>query len=314
MIRNLMNSITQKGKEVKMMKKILLITMALLCIAGSAFASPIALPSGPVYFQYNDMEQIDLANQIGVPGHAQYGTANDWGLFNISSLQFGGIATDHQDISGGPTFFSDAGPGHPQVSGIIGGIVKIAPDGTTATGGFVDLYWHDSGTIDAACLAGGCLPTSGSVDQFTTTGGIFLARLLFDSGIITGSNTIFETANFDLGTLGGSGRTDAFLSVDLDPAFRGAWTDALNGNWFFVDTNGDGTFGGPGELRDVRLSSFLNNTLQTTWGGTDAQGGPILGFRSNDPGRVFVIPEPSTLILLSLGLLGLGFSVRRKKE
>jgi hypothetical protein len=58
----------------------------------------------------------------------------------------------------------------------------------------------------------------------------------------------------------------------------------------------------------VRFSNFFNDL--PSWDGTSG----IVGFRSNDPARVLTVPEPGTLTLLGLGLLGLGFVVRRRNK
>ena len=74
-----------KGKEVKMMKKVIGFVFVLLCMAGAAYAAPINIPNDePLYFQFNNLEQVDqsLTNSITVPGG--YGTSGQWGLFNLS--------------------------------------------------------------------------------------------------------------------------------------------------------------------------------------------------------------------------------------
>ncbi len=273
------------------MKPMLAIVFAvLLFVSGMAQAAPISLPAGqPIYIQFNNLEQVDatLTNSLVVPGgYNGSNTQGNWGVFNVSTMQNGGVASAHIDISGGPTFFSDMGPGHPQITGIFYGINFTS--GTTATGGIMDLYWHDSGNIDATCLSGACGPTAATVSQFTTgNGGIFLARLMFAPGIFTGDSTTTVSSTTDVTSLTLSGRIDSFASVDTTVV--GPWTSILNGDWFFVDTNGDGTFGGPGEKRDMRFSTFFNGLA--SWDGPAGSG--IRGIRSNDPARVFTLaPAP----------------------
>src|SRR5688572_32295220 len=153
------------------MRRIVLSAFALLCVAAPAAAAPLVLPDdSPIFIKFNNIEQVDFDNDIIVPYGPAVGTSGNWGVVNVTSVQAGGVAIPNTLITGGPSFFSDDGPGgtEGQITGIFYG-VQIHADPTEASGGFIDLFWEDAGgdEIDAACMTGGatCPATARSEER-----------------------------------------------------------------------------------------------------------------------------------------------------
>ncbi|RZI84040.1 MAG: PEP-CTERM sorting domain-containing protein [Rubrivivax sp.] len=303
---------------------------ATLLAAGSAFAAPIALKPGPVFVQFNNLEQagfidtsgfktvnlgkLDGVDQVLTQGQTEF----NWGVFNVSTVQKGKVATPHEDISGGTPFFADTISGG-QIHGIFYGFNLNCADPvgcTKLSGGYIDLYWTDNsaGNITEDDLDGNFAASNRSgfnvAGKFTD--GVLLARLGYQSGTVDGDSTTTVTSSRDPLNFSGTGQADGFASVmDVNgdgvvDAADGSWAPSLNADWFFVDPNGNGTRGEAGETRDLRFSTFYQNL--DSW---DA--GPFVqGLRSNDPARAFVLPEPGSVALVGLSLLGLGIARRRR--
>jgi hypothetical protein len=153
------------------MKKLALSVLVAGTLAGAnAFAAPISLPQGPLFFQFNDAEQSSFNNVIPIPGSAA--TEGLWGLVQLSNLAVGSITQSHQEIGGGGAqFFVDRIlPANAQVLGIFyGGQAFIDPNHPPQTppevafnGLHLDLWWHDNSNQNVSNLLapGGC-STSG---------------------------------------------------------------------------------------------------------------------------------------------------------
>ena len=308
-----------------MKRNLLTLALGLAFTAGAMAAAPVLQP-GPLYLQFNNLEQAGpmlpgfAAKDLNGDGIADVGGLEfNWGVFNVSTIQAGAVATPNTEIGGGPAYFADFGLN--QVSGIFYGFKLKDGTNNQLTGGYMDFWYHDTAAtaITAAELAGGFAPGTRTdwnlAGKFTS--GTFLGRVKFESGIIDGDNETTVKSSVDPLSFTGQGNADGFGSVvDINndgviDAADGLWAAPINGDWFFVDPNGNGTRGEAGEKRDLRFSTFFTNL--DTWDAIDAgTGAPIQGLRSNDPARAFVVPEPSMIGLLGLGLLGLGLGRRRK--
>jgi hypothetical protein len=86
----------------------------------------------------------------------------------------------------------------------------------------------------------------------------------------------------------------------------GFWASQLDSNFFTLDANGNPLV----PAQDVRTDSNFTQNGASGWDGD----GDIVGLRADGPNRLAPVPEPGTLSLFGLGLLGAGFLRRRKQR
>lgn len=324
-----------------MKTKLALASLGML-LASSASAELFYPDLGPIYFQFTNLEQIDigfnddgtLSNNTSTCSGCSGDPEGNWGIAQLSVLRAGvenpdgvgpGVVDNDIDNAGTVPQFSDqlVPTSGNQITAIFYGVVQtsITADGTVlslaSTGGFIDLYYDEPGLTGGGTTVAIGTENAPIRDTDSTAGGytdgILLARLAFASGIDPTNSTTFIEGTIDTSLANNSGSADSYANVaDVDgdgfiTDADGAWATLLDTDWF-------GTVFG---TRDVRFSNKID--LNTDWNG--AQGGCadplsgscVVGATSNDPGRAFAarVPEPTTLALLGLGMLGL-FGTRRK--
>jgi hypothetical protein len=167
-----------------------------------------------------------------------------------------------------------------------------------ATGGNFDIYINPSninpnqGTAGYAAAGGGCLPGDLCYNTVSNVvgGGLFLGLDLATG--ITADPTVTLNSSFQI-TNPVTGKAEFYMNVR-----PGAAGGVFGSNF---DTNG---FATPFGARDILSQNdfFPNiNPVVSDW-----------ALRSNDPTRANFIPEPGSVALLAMAVLGLGVCRRRK--
>lgn len=319
-------------EEIDMRNKLLTAGLAatLGLAMGAVQAAPVSLPPGPIFIKFQNLEQISTdptKNSIDVStlpdgANAPSGLPTQeqsWGIIQVSQV-FNGIVVDpHNLIGGGTTTVYDVNSSPDTITGIFYGLTSTgcgSSGGTLCgTGGYLDLYYNTGGT-KVSINDGTHLPADRT--SKTTypgfTDGTFLARLDFATGIDGGSVNLI---GFGSPTIGGAAA--GYLNVDLNPSAKGAWTNSLDGNYFWP------AFGtgipDPTAPRDVRFNDGYNPLA--SWNGNGhnwdnssnpecVTGQTCVGAISNDPVMAYTTPEPASLALMGIGLMGLAFRARRK--
>jgi hypothetical protein len=287
---------------------------AAVLTGATVMAAPITLPVGPLFVQYTGNEQFSASNSIqstdattGLPT-----TEGNWGILQISSIVRGtALPPLGSDIQGGgANVFTDGGVGGKQITGIFYGTNVIpGSGGLNASGGFIDLYWQEVGAANTGADLAAGFDSTRRPNQKTYTGYaeplnpgfIFLAQLVFGPGCDS-DPTHHVCTGVAPGT--GDGTAKSYQSVNLGAG--GAWASQLDSNFFTLDANENPLV----PAQDVRTDSNFSQNGAGAWDGD----GDIIGLRADGPNRLAPVPEPGTLSLFGLGLLGAGFLRRRKQR
>jgi hypothetical protein len=266
--------------------------LALLCAPALALSIPV---NQGIKIKYSNWENVSLDTTVGsgttLPGGTYLG--DNYGIFSITSMT----------VVGQTTAFWNAGEGGVYLNGFFWGF--DVQNNEDAVGGFIEV-WKGTTALDADPSSdgngsdewgeSGGKPTYPTVNEEGQT--LFL-RGIAGTGARPGAFPATLAGTFASTTAPISGTALSYYDIDVaDPGSHGLQFD---NDIFSIDDDLNPET--PNVKRDLFAAARFPAALVPLYGWTTT---------SDDPVTAYYTPEPGTMALLGLGLLGLGYGARRK--
>jgi len=284
--------IDKKRREVKKMKKII-ITVAFLMLAIGVninYAAALSLDPyfGPVSIKLQNYEVVTnpAVNPDGSIAFSD-GLEDNWGIFKVTSIEAGDSTIWQDNKNGEHLTGMFYGFDIAAITPLLGGKTQVDMANTNLIGK-LDVYLDVNGagyTAFNSTLGPGVRSGVNSYPTVTDSNvyGVPALSLQMVPGILPG---ITISNVLDSATIIGSGKGNGFAEVT-----GGALSPLFNNNNYL------------GGLADMYLS--LNYKVPGSNGWT---------IDSDDPIRTDIVPEPASMLLFGMGVLGLATSRLRRKK
>ncbi len=182
----------------------------------------------------------------------------------------------------------------------VGNVIGNRVDWFDLTADQSTFYYGQEGTAVKTVSNG--IPGTPGADFATGLQNAFAMRVLADNGLLVadrGDVKRFDSSGTLIQTYDVAG-VDGWFALNLDPDATSFWSGSYSNDTLYKF--------------DI-LAGNLLQTISTTGSSSNLYGVAVFGeITAGGPGPGHVVPEPSTFLLLGGGLVGLAFTVRRRRK